>query len=311
MVFGERPEGFVSSLPEGAVEKRRPEVIATLRPRGTEYTVRVEENERFEVSVEEGSVDVLDVRGNLLDTVRVGESETYDFQQFAGQGDANQPPTASFDVMPEAPEGGDDIVVVSTSSDPDGDVLTVSWYLNGERLSEMANQSNWEWADAEAGSYTLLLSVEDGRGGIDEYSAIVEVRASEQGAVNRPPTASFAVMPHDPTPDDTIVGVSTSSDPDGDSLTYSWYFDGEYHANIGNLPEWTWPNPPEGEYTIGLVVLDGRGGSDEYAMTVTVVGDAGEDARSGSGGTSSLLYLLLIPAAVVVAILAGRRRRRT
>ena len=161
------------------------------------------------------------------------------------------------------------------------------------------------------GTHEILFRVTDSRGSSAEAKASIAI-GEGAGQQNRPPTASFALMPEDPTPVDTIVGVSMSSDPDGDSLIYSWYLDGEYDANIGNLPEWTWPNPPEGEYTIGLVVLDGRGGVDEYSKTVTVVGkgDEEEDARSGGGGTSGLLYLLLIPVAAAIAVLVGRRRRR-
>jgi len=139
-----------------------------------------------------------------------------------------------------------------------------------------------------------------------------ETTGAGQQSGNRPPTASFAIMPPVPTPEDTIVGVSTSSDPDGDPLMYSWYFDGEYDTNIGSLPEWTWPNPPAGEYTIGLVVMDGEGGVAEYSQTITVVGvvDEEEEVSSGSGSMKSLPYLLLIPVVATVAILVGRRRRR-
>jgi len=135
---------------------------------------------------------------------------------------------------------------------------------------------------------------------------IGEVGSSEGERVNRPPTASFAVVPDRPTPDDTLSCTNTSFDPDGDSLTYSWYFDGEYDNNIGNLPDWTWPNPAAGEYTIALVVADGKGGSDEYSMVVTVAED-GEDAEGSS--SSSVLYLLSIPVLAVIAVLIRRRRK--
>ena len=166
-------------------------------------------------------------------------------------------------------------------------------------------------------SPTLDLSQEDMLSLADRYAAALGganplLIAADTGpeSANRAPTASFALMPQDPTTDDTIVGVSTSSDPDGDELIHSWYFDGEYDANIGNLPEWTWPNPPEGEYTIGLVVMDGAGGVDETSTTVTVVGDGGADAGGDSGGMNNLLFLLLIPVAVAVVVVAGRMRRR-
>jgi len=93
----------------------------------------------------------------------------------------SRPPTASFSIMPKNPEVGDYIVVASTSSDPDGDMLTTSWYLDGEHLLELDDLSNWEWVDAEAGEYTLTLIVEDGKGGIDEHSSIVIVAGGEGG----------------------------------------------------------------------------------------------------------------------------------
>jgi len=134
----------------------------------------------------------------------------------------------------------------------------------------------------------------------------------EGGGENHSPTASFALMPEDPKAGDPIVVVSTSSDPDGDLLMHTWYVDGEYEISAGDLSEWTWSSPADGEYTIGLVVMDGEGGIDEYSQTITVVGagDVEEDARSGSGGMNSLLYLLVIPVAAAVAILVVRRRRR-
>ena len=132
----------------------------------------------------------------------------------------------------------------------------------------------------------------------------------ESGGENHAPTASFALMPKDPKVGDPIVIVSTSSDPDGDPLMHTWYVNGEYEISAGDLSEWTWSSPGEGEYTIGLVVTDGEGGIGEHADTITVAGDGEEDADSATGGMNSLLYLLVIPVAAAVAILIVRRRRR-
>jgi len=88
------------------------------------------------------------------------------------------------------------------------------------------------------------------------------------GGANRPPTASFSIMPENPEVGDYIVVASTSSDPDGDMLTYSWYVDGV--GRFGDSPNWEWENPEPGEYEIRLVVDDGRGGSDEHLMEMNV-----------------------------------------
>ena len=115
----------------------------------------------------------------------------------------------------------------------------------------------------------------------------------KEETTNNPPIASFSIMPQNPTPDDTIVGVSTSTDPDGDTLTYSWYFNGEYDENIGNLPNWTWPNPQAGEHTIKLVVDDGKGGSDEYSRKINIPG----------------FEIALLIGAIVVALIIIKRRK--
>ncbi|MBE9582439.1 MAG: hypothetical protein IMF18_12560, partial [Proteobacteria bacterium] len=62
--------------------------------------------------------------------------------------EGNNPPTASFSIIPENPKVGDYIVVASTSFDPDDDKLTYSWYRDG---SEIGNSPNWEWENPQAG----------------------------------------------------------------------------------------------------------------------------------------------------------------
>ena len=127
---------------------------------------------------------------------------------------------------------------------------------------------------------------------IKEYIAIVEPIDG-----NNPPTASFSIMPENPEVGDYIAVASTSSDPDGDTLTYSWYLDG---TEIGNFPDWEWENPQAGEYNIKLVVDDGKGGSDECSrkMKVGVI----------STETPGFEIALLIGAIVVALIVIKRRK---
>ena len=211
--------------------------------------------------------------------------------------------------MPEDSEVGDPIVIVSTSSDPDGDPLIHTWYVNGEYEISAADLSEWTWSSPAEGEYTIGLVVMDGEGGIDEYSKTVAVVRGERLS-NHPPTALFTLMPQEPQAGDVIVVVSTSSDPDGDTLRGSWYLDGDRLPELDNVSDWEWTDAEAGEHTVTLEIEDGRGGSDRYSIAVTVAGDAEEEAGSDSGGMSGLLYLLLIPVAAAVAVLVGRWRRR-
>jgi hypothetical protein len=219
----------------------------------------------------------------------------------------NNPPTASFSIMPENPTPEDTIIGASTSSDPDGDTLTYSWYRDG---SEIENTPNWEWENPQAGEYNIKLVVDDGKGGSDEYSTKIkvigptvipgfEIGIGTGDKTNNPPTASFYIMPQNPKTSDTIVVASTSFDPDDDKLTYSWYRDGIYLTEIGDWSDWEWENPQAGEHTIKLVVDDGKGRSDECSTKIMVIGPT---------DTPGFEIAFLISAIVVALIVIKRRK---
>lgn len=94
------------------------------------------------------------------------------------------------------------------------------------------------------------------------------VEVDESGCpINQPPTASFTVMPQNPTPDDDVVCETHSEDPDDDPLICTWLLDDKelgiaVNCGLGQLKP--------GEYTITLKVDDGRGGEDECSKTITV-----------------------------------------
>ncbi len=105
---------------------------------------------------------------------------------------------------------------------------------------------------------------------------------------------------------DTIVVVGTASDPDGDMLTCWWYLDGEHVWELDDFSSWEWEDTEAGEYTITLVVDDGRGESDEYSMAVTVVGDGG----GGVGGSVIIGILFIIIIAAVAVFLIRQRGKK-
>jgi membrane protein CcdC involved in cytochrome C biogenesis len=73
---------------------------------------------------------------------------------------------------------------------------------------------------------------------------------------NRPPEiAGLGAAPADPTSEDTVVFSVTAADPDGDELTYTWYFDGVIDPASG--PQANWRKPPPGDHEIEVDVSDG------------------------------------------------------
>ena len=103
--------------------------------------------------------------------------------------------------------------------DPDGDTLSCTLNVGDGSPSftvPCPNDSIRERSIlySRAGSYTLRLEAEDGRGGRDMATITIVVQA----AANRPPTANDLSVS---TPQDTAVAVTLSAtDPDGNSLSY-------------------------------------------------------------------------------------------
>jgi len=82
---------------------------------------------------------------------------------------ANNPPDAAFTFDPPQPQVGQNVQVISQSTDADGDKLSYSWYLDGQLLAQQTGQAVWKWK-IPAGGHVMQLEVNDGKGGRDTVS---------------------------------------------------------------------------------------------------------------------------------------------
>ena len=104
---------------------------------------------------------------------------------------------------------------------------------------------------------------------------------SSYPACNQPPTANAG-------PDKTVtkgasfsIDGSASSDPNGDSLTYTWSDSKGEPIPGGASPSVTFNTP--GGHTVTLTVNDGKGGTDTDTVTITVGGVAASVGVAISG----------------------------
>lgn len=131
----------------------------------------------------------------------------------------------------------------------------------------------------------------------------VSVNVTQAGsapAENRPPTVSLTYRPASPTTADTIVFTATASDPDGDPLTYEWYLNGTRQTGVSpTAAEVRWANPSVGTHTLLVRVSDGRGGTAEASVTVTVRSPEAPpgDGNSHTYGNVAGWYLISLPVA--------------
>lgn len=176
----------------------------------------------------------------------------------------------------------------SASSDENGDKLTYSWAFTSKPTDSAASLlgaitvSPTFTAD-KAGSYVLSLIVNDGE--VNSIAASVTVTATATTS-NTVPVANAGT-------DKTVtVGAvvtlngSTSSDANGDTLTYSWSFTSKPDGSSAALSSTSITSPTftadiAGSYVISLVVNDGTLNSAADSVSVTAAVNVAPMANAG------------------------------
>jgi hypothetical protein len=154
-----------------------------------------------------------------------------------------------------------------TKSDPDGDPLTVKWYVDGSQKTQGAD--SYSYIGTMPGNFEIMVTVYDG-----EYTVSHTWTLTVNKPLNRPPS----INSYSPTSDPTInMGQSqmfsiSKSDPDGDSLTVKWYVDGSQKKKDSD--SFTYTPTSAGTYKIEVTVSDGwETVSHEWTLTVKQTGD--------------------------------------
>ncbi|MEM9529789.1 MAG: putative Ig domain-containing protein [Pseudomonadota bacterium] len=172
----------------------------------------------------------------------------------------NRPPTLT-NPGTQSGTAGESVGLTLTASDADGDELTFAANGLPGGVSVNAGSGALTGQLNQAGLYSVLATVSDGRGGTDQVSFAWQVNANpvladpgdQQGTVG-----------------DAVLLDLNASDPDGDDLTF----------DASNLPPGLSLAPGSGRisgtliaggsYAVNVSVTDGNGGSDEQSLTFTV-----------------------------------------
>ncbi len=184
----------------------------------------------------------------------------------------------------------------SDSSDPDGDSLTYTWMdKDGKKIAEGVKPG----IDLPVGDHEITLTVSDGSL-TDKDTVVIKVKKSQttvsspsggsstsSALRNKPPKADAGLNQVIFTSEDkaeaTLDG-SKSSDPDGDSLTYTWK--DESNKTIGNDVKPT-VELPVGANEITLTVSDGKASS-----TDTVIITIGKEHIPSATGADIAIFLI-------------------
>ncbi len=168
----------------------------------------------------------------------------------------------------------------SGSSDPQGETLTYSWNFGDSGTSSSANPQH---TYTSAGTYTVTLTVTD----TSALSGTATTKATVAAVAATPPVAN----PGGPytgylsTP--LMFNGSGSSDPQGETLTYSWNF-GDSGTSSSTNPQHTYT--ASGTYTVTLTVTDTSGLSGTATTTATVAANEAVAPVANPGGPYTAYY---------------------
>ena len=182
---------------------------------------------------------------------------------------SNQSPTLVA-ISDKTVEEGQTVGFMLSASDPDGDTLTYSVSGNPTGSSLSGDTFTWIPSSGQAGSYTMTFTVSDGKGGTDSKSVGITVTTPTPPAPTNQPPALAAIDDKTLEEGQSVSFVLSGSDPDGDALTYSVSGNSAGSSLTGNTFSWTPTSGQSGSYTLVFTVSDGKGGSAERSVTITV-----------------------------------------
>ncbi len=173
---------------------------------------------------------------------------------------ANRAPRV--DALQLVKEGGFRVVAVAAGSDPDDDPInfTFDWGDNSDPTESAGGIAGHNYPDGIFRSYTVTVTVTDGRDGSGEFEQEVNF---PRPPANRDPVVEGVRLIRQA--EWELLAVVGAIDPDGDSLefTIDWGDESDPTVNRGGIAPHAYPANVYRAYTISVSVDDGRGGTAE------------------------------------------------
>ena len=243
-----------------------------------------------------------DIKGSYVVSLIVsdGEDDSKSARVTITVSEKNAAPVAKTGNDRDVVEGDTVRLDGSASSDANDDELSYQWCFTSRPGGSAAALTDAttvapEFIADETGTYVLELVVNDGE--LDSAPVTVTITATQ---ANVKPVADAGTDQSVVEGGSVTVDGSASSDPDGDTITYTWRFVSTPSGSAAALSDVdvvapTFTADVAGSYLLALVVNDGEKDSAEDRVTVTAaeanaapVANAGRDQNAMTGTVVTL-----------------------
>lgn len=175
---------------------------------------------------------------------------------------SNRAPYVYWSYSPGQPDVNQKVTFTSAAIDPDGEVVSYEWDLDGDGVYEAQGQKKTKYF-LTSGVKNVSLKVTDN----DKASNITRISLM---VVDKTPTADFDVNAFVLRQDEDTVFDAGASTNVGDSGSYRWDWNGDgKFDDTGETEANAFSNP--GEYDVTLEVTDGNGDRDTTTKRLKVV----------------------------------------
>ncbi|MBI5816121.1 MAG: PKD domain-containing protein [Nitrospinae bacterium] len=197
----------------------------------------------------------LSFTGSVIADISAGSSPEFNFDLVIN----SAPAINSLSASPSSAGKNSPVSITADVSDLDDDSLSYQWNGGGGSIS--GSGPSVTFTASHSGSYTVSLTVDDGRGGVTTGSVGVSV------ANNPPVIHSVSASAASAEIGDTIYLACDATDPDGDTVSYSWS-DGAGWSASG--PSAIYTVSSGGDKTISCSAADDEGANDYGSVAISV-----------------------------------------
>jgi hypothetical protein len=146
-------------------------------------------------------------------------------------GGGNEPPRVSLSSSAYTCLAGDTITLTADASDPDGDSLTYTWYID-EVQQNSATTSTVTWTPDSSGTFTITVKVSDGEDSTEDSVSIDVTQAL--------PTVTLSANSTNPWSDQDVTFTATASNLGGATPSYSWAVNGTTISGTSSIKILYW-----------------------------------------------------------------------